>query len=297
MKELSQFFNANGASAELSELLVSLADAGREIAGIIPVTATGKAGSMNSFGEEQIKLDVRAEEIVSEHLRACEFVCGYGSEELSEYVKIRDEGFSVFYDPLDGSSLVDVNFAFGTIFGIYEGGKFVGRSGREQIAAMYLIYGPRTTLVFTIQNGVHEFILQDGEWKIANENLQISEAKYFAPGNLRAAQEREDYLKFVNEFIREKYTLRYSGGMVPDINHILKKGGGIFMYPGMPSAPNGKLRLLYECAPMAFIVEHAGGRSSNGKINILDVKIEGLEQRTAIFIGSKGEVKKCEESL
>jgi sedoheptulose-bisphosphatase len=121
--------------------------------------------------------------------------------------------------------------------------------------------------------------------------------KYFAPGNLRAAQERSDYNELVQWYMKEQYTLRYSGGMVPDINHMLKKGSGVFMYPGMPSAPDGKLRLLYECGPMAYLMEQAGGVSSNGERSILDILIHTLTQKTPVFLGTKGEVEKCVNAL
>ena len=118
-----------------------------------------------------------------------------------------------------------------------------------------------------------------------------------APGNLRATAEREDYFDLVARYIKEKYTLRYSGGMVPDVHHLLKKGAGVFLYPGMPSAPDGKLRMLYECGPMAYLVEQAGGASSNGECSILDVPLTGLTQRSPIFLGEKSEVERCVKAL
>jgi fructose-1,6-bisphosphatase len=119
----------------------------------------------------------------------------------------------------------------------------------------------------------------------------------FAPGNLRACSERKEYMDLMNFWCMEKYTLRYSGGMVPDINQILLKGKGIFSYPGYSEAPNGKLRLLFECAPMSYLMEQAGGAGSDGKIRILEKKVENIDQRTPIFIGSKAEVDRCVISL
>ncbi|MEK7146380.1 MAG: fructose-bisphosphatase class I, partial [Patescibacteria group bacterium] len=161
------------------------------------------------------------------------------------------------------------------------------------------IYGPRTLLVFSTGKGAHEFTLVNGVWELTAENLKLEggKNKYFAPGNLRAAKEREDYLELVNSFIKEGYTLRYSGGMVPDIHHSFVKGHGIFMYPGSPAAPQGKLRLLFECAPMAFIAEQAGGAASNGKVDILDIRIESIHQQSPILIGTKEEVQRAALAL
>lgn len=173
-------------------------------------------------------------------------------------------------------------------------------TGNDQVAACYAVYGPHTTLVLTIKKGTHEFRLDEkrGEFFLTKENLKIApESKHFAPGNLRAAAERDDYLALTNEWIKKGLTLRYSGGMVPDINHILLKGNGIFTYPGYSKAPHGKLRLLFECNPMALLAEQAGGVAWNDDGRILDQKIEELHQRTPIYIGSKTEVEYARSHL
>lgn len=252
------------------------------------------AGSENVYGEKQLALDVQANQIVLDVLKASGLVGSAASEELEAIENFGGgKPFSVVFDPLDGSSLVDVNFAVGSIFGIYSSGDLIGKTGDEQLAACYAVYGPHTTFVLTFKKGTHEFRLApDGNFYLTKENLRISEeSKYFAPGNLRAAAERKDYLKLVNEWIKKGLTLRYSGGMVPDINHILLKGSGIFTYPGYSKAPQGKLRLLFECNPFALLVEQAGGAATDGKERILSKKITELHQRTPIFIGSKQVVK------
>ncbi len=294
-----EFLQKQGASVELAELLVEMADSVKMISEAIVRTDTGKVGTKNSFGEEQAAMDVQSEEIMSDHLRSCPFVSAYGSEELDTLETANEGGkFSVYYDPLDGSSLLDVNFSVGTIVGIYEGADVMGRTARDQVAALYGLYGPHVTLMVTVGNGVHEFVLKGGVWELETEQVKLNDKKnYFAPGNLRATKEREDYFELVQSFMKEQYTLRYSGGMVPDINHILKKGSGVFMYPGMPSAPDGKLRLLYECGPMAFLMEQAGGAASAGDMDVLDVEIKSLVQRTPIYIGSKKEVEKVASAL
>ncbi len=292
--DLLSFLESKGAEPGLAKLIVALGDACKIIGGELRESLHSKhLGTINATGDDQIAMDVRSDAIIAEHMRACPSVLLLGGEEMAEPEKVNLDGrYSVFCDPLDGSSLADVNFSVGTIAGIYEG-EVIGKTGRDMVAALYAVYGPKTTLIVTVKKGVHEFMLIKGEWTLIEESLQVGEAKYFACGNLRACVERADYLKLVENFILNKYTLRYSGGMVPDINHILHKGGGIFTYPGMPSKPDGKLRLLFECAPMSLIMEEAGGASSNGKIPVLDLVINNYEERTPIFIGSKSEVEKC----
>ena len=155
-------------------------------------------------------------------------------------------------------------------------------------------------------DGVREVrLMPSGEWVCSIECVNVREGKMFAPGNLRATKFRPDYLKLVNWWMEQQYTLRYSGGMVPDVNSILVKGKGIFSYPGYQAdsasgetgAPDGKLRLVFECGPMAYLMEAAGGAASDGHQRIMDKKIESLTQRTPIYIGSKAEVKRCEEKL
>lgn len=299
LKGMFTFLTDRGVSVELAELIVELADAVRRISQDIVTTSMDKVDSHNSFGEQQAAMDVRAEEIMQAHLKTCPFVAAFGSEELDEMVMVKKDGkFSVFYDPLDGSSLLNVNFAVGTIVGVYEGAEIMGRTPREQVAAMGAVYGPRCSLMLSVGKGVHEFELVEGTWQLTMESVEMkNDKKYFAPGNLRATQSRPDYLELVNTFMKEKYTLRYSGGMVPDINHILKKGSGIFMYPGMEGMENGKLRLLYECGPLAMIVEQAGGASSDGERSILDVEVTDLVQRTPIYVGSPADVQRVQEFL
>lgn len=296
---LLEFLNQKKVHTSLLELLVELATAAGEISSNIIQASTKKAGSTNASGEEQIAMDILANDILVRTVKTNPYVLAYGSEEVEELGQGMEDGlYSVFFDPLDGSSLFDVNFAVGTIIGIYEGADVIGRTPRGQVAALYTMYGPRTTMMLSVGQGVHEFLLTEGGWELLTEEVKVTKGKkYFAPGNLRAAQERSDYLELVNWYMKEQYTLRYSGGMVPDLNHIFKKGTGVFMYPGMPSAPEGKLRLLYECGPMSYLMEQAGGASSNGEKSILDLGINELHQRTPIFIGVKEEVERSTKAL
>lgn len=299
MKNLKEYLRDSGVASELATIVLALAGSVKEIAEVIKTDKGEKAGSENSFGEEQVAMDVKSDQIFLDHMKASRVVGLVASEEMDDEMKIGEGEYAVASDPLDGSSLVDVNLAVGSIFGIYKTDTFYGRIGEEQLAAMLGVYGPRTAMFLTVRKGVAYFILNaDGEFVLQEDNLKIEEkGKIFAPGNLRAGAEREDYLKLLNYWVKEGYQLRYSGGMVPDIGQILLKGKGVFTYPGYSEQPDGKLRLLYECAPMALIVEQAGGVASDGKEDILDKRVESLTQRTPIFIGSSGEVEICNKFL
>ena len=255
----------------------------------------GLAGTSNLYGEDQLALDVIADEIIKDRLDHTGRVSQIISEEQSEIViferQNRTGGYSVCYDPLDGSSLVDVNLSVGTIVAIYAGNNPL-QNGRHQVGAMYVLYGPRTTLVYGAGNGVHEFTLNNlGEFVLTQEYIKIKDqGKIFSPGGIR-----RDYLpeheKFVARLEEDGYKLRYSGGFVPDINQILLKGGGLFMYPATTAAKQGKLRLPFELNPMAYLIEMAGGAASDGYRPILDLECSDLDQRSPVYIGSRQEVE------
>lgn len=298
MKNLKEYLDGSGISEELVSVILTLASSIARISTAVGTSDTGKAGSTNVFGEEQLALDVLSDKVLIEGLKTNSAIGIYASEEQVNEVKLSEGKYAVAADPLDGSSLVDTNLAVGTIIGIYETNTFIGRIGDEQVASMIAVYGPRTTIVLTVKKGVQEFSLQkSGEFVMSRENIKVGEGKMFAPGNLRACSVREDYFALVSYWCKEQYTLRYSGGMVPDVNQILIKGKGIFTFPGYGDTPNGKLRLLYECAPISLLMEQAGGAGSDGKMRLLEKKIESLDQRTPIFVGSREEVKRCEEFL
>lgn len=300
---LREFLQHKKVSKDLAKLLGETLPLGVvRVRQLIEKGITALAETYNASDEKQLKLDVASNEILAEVMKNSGLVSSMASEELDGLVETGFQGpFTVVFDPLDGSSLVDVNFAVGSIFGIHQAGNPVGKTGDEQLAAAIVVYGPRTTLILCpgLHLGVHEFFMNaDGQFMLVKENIRIKEdSKYFAPGNLRATKDRKDYLKLCNFWTENGYTLRYSGGMVPDLNHIFLKGNGIFSYPAYSEAPQGKLRLLYECAPMAFLMEEAGGAASDGHVRILEKPITELHQRSPIFIGSKNEVARCEKAL
>lgn len=297
---LNQHLFTSGTPDKLRHLINDIARAGKYVQNAIRTTDLGLAGSSNTFGEEQLKLDVLSNKIIKEQLCESRLVASFASEEEDAMQElVLDAPFTLVFDPLDGSSLVDANLAIGSIFGIYESGSVIGKTPRQQLAALYLVYGPRTILVYSSGKGAHAFFLNEvGEFVLLQRNLTMrDEVKTYAPGNLRAVNDTPSYKKMVDLWLSEGHTLRYSGGMVPDIHHMLIKGAGIFTNIGGSKYPKGKLRLLFECGPFAYIMEQAGGAASDGTKSILDVEIEDLDQRTPIIIGAKKEVSRVSEVL
>jgi fructose-1,6-bisphosphatase I len=192
---------------------------------------------------------------------------------------------------------VDTNLAIGTIIGIHKESIFA-RGRDTMVAALYITYGPLITMVYSAGKGAHEFVLnREGEYVLSQENITMKEkGSIYSPGGIRRDC-GEGHLKYLDYLESEGYKLRYSGGFVPDINQILIKRGGVFTYPAVQKSPNGKLRMLFELQPMAFIVEQAGGYATNGKEDILSLKIEELDQRSPVYIGSRFEVAKAKEFL
>ncbi len=309
------------ATGELSALLRDIGVAAkivnREVnrAGLADIL--GQAGSENVQGETVQKLDVLANNTFINSLKTSGQCAGIASEEDEDIICIDEDGnrshYVVTMDPLDGSSNIDVNVSIGTIFSIYRRistkcpctqEDFL-QPGNQQVAAGYVIYGSSTMLVYTTGKGVNGFTLDPsiGEFYLSHPDIKIpakgsiysiNQGSYLKfPKGVRAYI---DYCLGIDNSNPKPYSLRYIGSMVADLHRNLIKGG-IFIYPATDDAPNGKLRLLYECNPMAFIVEQAGGKATDGKRNILDLKPEKLHQRTPIFIGNKEMVEKAEAFL
>jgi len=310
------------AKGELSRLLRDIGIAAkivnREVnkAGLADIL--GENGTTNIQGEGQKKLDVYANEQFISALKHGGECCLVASEENDDIIYIdsavsKDAKYIVAIDPLDGSSNIDVNVGIGTIFSIYRRKSTSGKAtledvlqkGTEQVAAGYVIYGSSTMLVYTTGKGVNgftldpsigEFCLSHPDMKIPKDGViySINEGYYahFPDGVKKYIK----YCQVEDEKTKRPYTSRYIGSMVADIHRNLIKGG-IFIYPVTASAPKGKLRLVYECNPMAFIVEQAGGKASNGYDRILDLDVNELHQRSAIFIGSENMVHKAEELM
>lgn len=306
-------------SGELSRLLSSIKIASkivnREVnkAGIADIL--GKAGNENVQGEEQMKLDVFANDIFIDALSNRDIVCGVASEENEHFIEIKGadscslhNNYVVLIDPLDGSSNVDVNVSVGTIFSIYRRVTPPGtpvqmedflQKGENQVAAGYVIYGSSTMLVFSTGNGVNGFTLDPsvGTYFLSHPSMKYPEkGKIYSTNEGNAQKFEQGVRNYIKHCQEEGYTSRYIGSLVADFHRNMIKGG-IYMYPATTSAPNGKLRLLYECNPIAFLTEQAGGKATDGHQRILEIEPTELHQRVPIFCGSKEMVEKVEEFL
>jgi len=293
---------------QLTQLKVvedQILDAVAEIAELIAYEDTQYIGHRNEFGDKQLKIDVLSDEIIFMNLKASKLVKYALSEEKPELHDMGGEGFNVTFDPLDGSSIIDVNWAVGTIFAIWPGdNNLIGQTPRSIVSAGIAVYGPRTTVVkYNAENGfVEELTLKkDAEgktfWSKTKDKIHIAEkTKIFAPANLRATSDNKNYEELFEYWRKSKYTLRYSGGLVPDIYQIFVRGNGVFSNPTSESAP-AKLRFLYEVAPCAFLMEKAGGKSTNGQESIMDIKTESYVQRSALCLGSEEEVRRFEKIM
>ena len=318
IREMRAFPKATG---ELAGLLRDLGLAAKRVnvevnkAGLVDIL--GDEGTINVQGEEVKKLDVFANDQFVGVLRHGISCAGIGSEELNDIVVFDDEvsnrsKYICMFDPLDGSSNIDVNVSIGTIFSIYKRVSELGKpatqedflqKGNLQVAAGYVVYGSSTMFVYATKRGVNGFTLDQsiGEYLLSHPNIKCPDSgKIYSVnhGNFfRYEQPVKEYITACQK--KEKatggpYTQRYIGSMVSDVHRNLIKGG-IFMYPGTTDKPGGKLRLSYECNPFAYIVEKAGGKATNGKINILDVQPTELHQRTPFFIGSVKMMEELEE--
>ena len=298
--DLRRHLREVGENRDLTRLICEIADASKYIVNSIRTGDLGVAGTSNLYGEEQLALDVLSDRILRKRLTYSGVVANILSEESSDIIPVSSdyEGkYSVAFDPLDGSSLVDVNLAVGTIVSIYEGGNLL-QPGRNQVAAMYILYGPRNTLVYSTGRGVHEFGMNAlMEYTLVRENVKMSEmGGIYSPGG-----QRNKYSPGTESFVQDLEArgakLRYSGGFVPDINQILMKGKGIFMYPHLQNAPHGKLRLIFELNPMAYLIEQAGGAASTGRKRILDLEPQSIDDRAPVFIGCRDDVTRAEEFI
>ena len=257
------------------------------------VSRQGVSDTSNVYGETQLAMDVWADELLISELGGKGIVRTITTEEQPEILSFKsasDIGLTI--DPLDGSSLIGINLTVGTIVGIHRGD--VLKPGREMIGAMYILYGPLTVLVYTLGKGVHEFVLNtQGDYVIQQENLTIPEGKIYSPGALRI-EWLPYHLKWVEQLESEGYKLRYSGSFVADVHQVLHNGG-VFTYPAYKGRDKGKLRLLFECVPMGYIVTQAGGAVSDGARDILTIRPVSNQDRTPVYIGGKREIQLIEK--
>ena len=301
-----------GASGELSVLLTQVACAGKIFAHALGRAALsghlGVTGGSNVQGEATKKLDVFGNETIVDAFATSELVAAIVSEEDDEPRQVAcgpGAKYILCIDPLDGSSNSDVNGVVGTIFGIYkpatDGGREADvahlRSGRDQVAAGYIMYGPSTAFAYTTGHGLHGFTLDEdiGEFVLTHAAIRCPESGPYYSANLANVptwpSNARRYIEHLTDSTQavHPYSLRYAGALAADMHRTLLEGG-IYLYPCDRRHPDGKLRLLYECAPLAFLVEQAGGAASTGRASILDVPISSIHQRVPFAIGSRDEV-------
>jgi fructose-1,6-bisphosphatase I len=315
---LQQLQSFSAEAQDLSALMSRVALAGKLIArrlsraGLVE-DALGFTGQTNVQGEAVKKMDLYANQVFISVFEQSGLVCRLASEEMEKPYYIPENcpigRYTLLYDPIDGSSNLDTNLNVGAIFAIrrQEGDDLDGSaqdllesSGRKQIAAGYVLFGPSTMLVYSIGKGVHAFTLDPslGEFILSNENIRVPEhgpIYSVNEGNFWQWDEPlRDYIRYVHR--HEGYTARYGGALVGDFHRILFQGG-VFLYPGTVKKPEGKLRLLYESAPLAFLMEQAGGRASTGTQEILDVVPDKLHMRSPLIIGSKEDVALVESFI
>jgi fructose-1,6-bisphosphatase I len=256
----------------------------------IDVKDIGYSQQENSSGETQLQLDIQCDMIIEEEFSKVPSVHTNASEEKTHEELLHKDGkYFIAYDPLDGSSLVDVNLSVGSIFGIYEG-EF---GAAKMVASCYIVYGPRVEMVFA-ENKTKLYLLQAGEFEFVKEIRLNEKGKLNAPGGTQ--QNWEPYHKeMVDALFAEGYRLRYSGGMVPDLHQILLKGGGLFSYPATSDKPDGKLRRLFEVFPFAYIYEKSGGEAIDGKNNLMSLEFAHIHDTSPCFFGSKYEIGRVKD--
>ncbi len=309
------------ARGEFTNLLYDIALAAKVIAhktnraGLVDIL--GRAGAVNIQGEIQQKLDVFADDII---FRICDHtgrLCVMASEEREEIIHIPEPykkgSYVLVYDPLDGSSNIDVNVSIGTVFGLYRCKNWENRGrledvlqpARSLVAAGYVLYGSSTMLVYTTGQGVHGFTLDPelGEFLLSHENMRLPEPPgYYSINNsyyeawTSPVQQYARWLQGLDGSNAPKMSARYIGSLVADFHRNLMRGG-IFCYPAEKNKPEGKIRLLYEAGPLAFMIEQAGGYASDGRRSILDIEPTNLHQRTPFYIGNRSLVHKAEQFI
>jgi len=256
----------------------------------IDVKDIGYSQQENSSGETQLELDIKCDMIIEEEFSKVAAINTIASEEKTHEELLHEDGeYFIAYDPLDGSSLVDVNLSVGSIFGIYKN----AFGTKHMVASCYVVYGPRVEMVFA-ENKTKLYLLQAGEFEFVKEIRLTEKGKLMAPGGTQ--QNWAPYHKeMIDGFFKEGYRLRYSGGMVPDLHQILLKGGGLFSYPGTSDKPEGKLRRLFEVFPFAFIYEKSGGGAIDGVNDLMTLGHAHTHDTAICFFGSEYEIARVKE--
>ena len=277
----------------VEEVFEAVARSAPEIRGALPGRRV-ESGETNPSGEQRLAADAYADGLLQDRLAALDGVGEYASEER-EGVVDTGEGLSVAVDPLDGSSNLKSNNSMGTIVGVYD--EPLPAPGERLVGATYVLYGPITTMAAAVDGSVTEYVIEDGERQSVREDVQLPDDPTVYGFGGRVPDWTEEFTAYAEEVESdESLKLRYSGAMIGDVNQVLTYGG-IFAYPALESAPEGKLRLQFEGNPVGYVIESAGGRSSDGERSLLTVEPEDLHQRVPVHLGSPELVDRLEETL
>jgi len=274
----------------MTDIFDAIQRTAKRIKDAIDVKDIGYSQQENSSGETQLHLDIQCDMIIEEEFSKVSSIHTIASEEKEKEMLLHEDGkYFIAYDPLDGSSLVDVNLSVGSIFGIYEN----AFGAKNMVASCYVVFGPRVEMVFA-HNKAKLYLLQNGDFEYVKEIRLNEKGKLNAPGGTQ--QNWKPYHKaMVDSFFAEGYRLRYSGGMVPDLHQILLKGGGLFSYPATSDKPDGKLRKLFEVFPFAFVYKTAGGEAIDGQNDLMELGHAHIHDTSPCFFGSKYEIARVKE--
>ncbi|MCP1715099.1 fructose-1,6-bisphosphatase I [Methanocalculus alkaliphilus] len=292
MITVQEYLREHGCDEDLGRLISLIADQADPIRGAF-IANQSYATTLNSSGEVQAELDAWADDHLIRVMKESGLVSRIASEEQDEVVECPEScsDYTVVMDPLDGSSLIAVNLAVGSIFGIYKGP--VLQRGRDLAAALYLLYGPMTTLTLSIGSGVATFALaDDGRFLLMEDGIRMPEGSIYGSGGTRP-EWTEKHTAFITSIEDDGGKVRYSGSFVADFHQILKYGG-LYAYPAARGKPEGKLRLVFEAQPIGFLAMQAGGRISDGFTDTLDILPTDVHQKIPIYVGSRGLIERLE---
>ncbi|MEA3513236.1 MAG: class 1 fructose-bisphosphatase [Campylobacterota bacterium] len=271
----------------MNEIIESIKQSTIEIQKIIAKGYTGKSQEQNSTGDTQLELDIISDVVIENNFKKLSCVKQIVSEEQDNIVNIDENGeYFIAYDPLDGSSLVDVNLSVGSIYGIFKN----DFTGANIVASVYVVFGPRVEMIVCDGESVKLYRMQNEEFSYIKDITMNQKGDISSPGSTQQCW-YPHHKKLVEDMFDDGYTLSYSGGMVPDLHHILLQGGGLFSYPGASDKPKGKLRQLFEVFPFAHIFETAGGGAIDGKKRVLECETTHIHDTSPCFFGSVSELE------
>ena len=276
----------------MKDIIESIKKSTIEIKKIIELGDTSKSEEQNSTGDTQLKLDIKSDIVIENNFKLLKSVKQIVSEEQEHIIDINKDGeYLIAYDPLDGSSLVDVNLAVGSIYGIFKN----DFTGDNIVASVYVVFGPRVEMVVCDGETVKLYRMQNEEFNYIKDITMEEKGNLKSPGSTQQCW-YDHHKEMVTDMFDDNYTLTYSGGMVPDLHHILLRGGGLFSYPGASDKPKGKLRQLFEVFPFAHIFETAGGGAIDGEYRVLDIPTLHIHDTSPCFFGSNDELSRVKKA-